>query len=152
MDIRVTDPGLDGVRAVLSEYHAFMRASYPEEACFLLDINALRDPETTFLAAWEGEICEGVGAVRIKDGYAELKSMYTRPEARGQGVAAAIVTRLEDIARSHRRHHVMIETGPKFTAAMALYERFGYALRGAFGEYEENPYSIFYEKHLPSVN
>ena len=151
MEIRETDPRTPDVRGLLADYHAFVRTQYPEEACFLLDVDALREPQTTFLAAWDGETCLGVGAVRIAQDHAELKSMYTRPEARGKGIAFSMVAALEKTAREKNRDRVMIETGPKFAAAMALYERAGYARRGAFGSYEDNPYSVFYEKHLPAL-
>jgi putative acetyltransferase len=42
----------------------------------------------------------------------------------------------------------LLETGRDQIEAVRLYERAGYALRGAFGGYPDNGLSLFYEKPL----
>ena len=39
----------------------------------------------------DGDQMVGTGALAVKDGYGELKSMFVDPEARGKGVGEAIV-------------------------------------------------------------
>jgi putative acetyltransferase len=44
-----------------------------------------------------------------------------------------------------------LETGIYQESAIRLYERFGFQRIQAFGEYKEDPMSIFYEYHLPQA-
>ena len=105
-----------------------------------------------FTARLDGETaaCGGVG---FYDGYAELKRMYTKPEARGRGVAQALLARLEQEARAAGHSRLMIETGIYQHEAMRFYEKAGFARCGAFGPYAAMApnaiaTSAFYEKAL----
>jgi putative acetyltransferase len=40
----------------------------------------------------------------------------------------------------------MLETGPTLTEALGLYERMGYRRCGPFGEYPDDPFSVFMHK------
>jgi putative acetyltransferase len=42
----------------------------------------------------------------------------------------------------------MLETGPYQHQALGLYERLGYARRGPYGDYRDDPLSVFMEKRL----
>jgi hypothetical protein len=41
-----------------------------------------------------------------------------------------------------------LETGIHQSEAIGLYERFGFQRIPPFGDYQEDPLSIFFEKHL----
>ena len=82
------------------------------------------------------------------DGYAELKRIFTTRAARGRGVAKAIVTALEEIAKGAGLSVVRLETGLASPEAIALYKRLGYREIGPFGEYAENGSSVFMEKDV----
>ncbi|MCI0549354.1 MAG: GNAT family N-acetyltransferase, partial [Anaerolineae bacterium] len=41
-----------------------------------------------------------------------------------------------------------LETGIYQIQAISLYERFGFERCGPFGEYKDDPLSIYFEKHL----
>jgi hypothetical protein len=43
---------------------------------------------------------------------------------------------------------LMLETGPLQDRALALYERCGYRRRPPFGDYADDPFSVFMEKPL----
>ena len=101
-----------------------------------------------FFAAREGDVTLGTGALAIKEGYREVKSMFTSPAARGKGVAAALLRAIEDEARSHGLRCLRLETADVLTSAVRLYERVGFARRGIFGEYRPNTTSVFMEKPL----
>ena len=90
----------------------------------------------------------GCGALAVQDGYGELKSMFTAPEARGKGVAARILDRLEEKARALGLPVIRLETGDLLHEALRLYARHGFVQRGPFGSYREDPASIFMEKTL----
>ncbi len=104
------------------------------------------DPEETapgrgaFLVAWRDGRPIGCGAVRTLDaGTGEIKRMYVVPEARGHGVARRILTAVEAEARALGLSRVVLETGTRQLAAIALYEHAGYAPVPLFGEYCLSP-------------
>nr|WP_284438335.1 GNAT family N-acetyltransferase [Thalassococcus arenae] len=94
---------------------------------------------------------QAVGALKPLSGDAvELKSMHTLSEARGRGFGRTILDRLLGEARSMGARRVFLETGsaPPFAAARALYERAGFALVPPFGDYVEDPLSVFMARDL----
>ena len=68
---------------------------------------------------------------------AELKRMYTGPEARGRGVARAILAAVEESARRGGRRRLILECGSKQPEAVALYESSGYVRISDFGYYRQ---------------
>jgi putative acetyltransferase len=43
---------------------------------------------------------------------------------------------------------MVLETGPDQPEALGLYERYGFARRGPYGDYPDDPLSVFMEKRL----
>ncbi|MGA8717932.1 MAG: GNAT family N-acetyltransferase, partial [Solirubrobacteraceae bacterium] len=84
----------------------------------------------------------------ISPGVAELKRMYVVPAARGRGLSRAVLSELETRATALGATRVVLETGDKATAALALYESAGYARIPCFGAYAASPTSICFEKRL----
>ncbi|PHX40105.1 GCN5 family acetyltransferase, partial [Pseudomonas sp. NZIPFR-PS5] len=89
------------------------------------------------------------GALVVHPTYAELKRMFTQPASRGQGLAGSILAVLEEEARRRGCMRVMLETGYLQHEALSFYERNGYRRRGPFGDYQDDPNSVFMEKLLP---
>jgi putative acetyltransferase len=142
------DPGEAGAAALLAESHALMQALFAPEENFHLDLAALRDPDIRFFAAVDGDTCLGTGALALCSGYGEVKSMFVAEAARGRGVAAAILHRIETEARAQGLTALMLETGTGLDAAHRLYARHGFDRCGAFGAYPDAPASVFYQKTL----
>lgn len=95
----------------------------------------------------------GCGAVRRIDARtAELKRMYVRPEARNRGVAREILRALEGEARELGIARLVLETGVRQLAAMALYRREGYAEIAPFGEYVNSPRRRRSSGHSPALS
>ena len=94
----------------------------------------------------------GCGALRALDSdAAELKRMYVVPDARGRGVATALLAALEGVARDRGWATLRLETGPRQPEAIALYTRAGYRPIEAFGAYAGAPEagdSVFYERRI----
>jgi putative acetyltransferase len=91
----------------------------------------------------------GCGGLRpMEPGAAELKRMYTRPEARNRGVARAILERLEAEARDCGIGVLRLETGASQPEAQRLYESAGYQPIPCFGAYAAEPLSRCYERRL----
>ena len=52
------------------------------------------------------------------------------PSARRQGVAKALLARLEEVAQAHKKSRIWCHVRPKVSRNVALYESVGYALNG----------------------
>ncbi|MGA8112888.1 MAG: GNAT family N-acetyltransferase [Actinocatenispora sp.] len=93
-------------------------------------------PAGSFLVAWRDGTPVGCGGWRSHGaGIAELKRMYTAPEARGTGVARAMLTAIERDARAAGRARVILECGARQPEALRLYERCGYTRIENYGFY-----------------
>ena len=107
----------------------------------------LNPPAGAFLVGYEGEtaICCG-GIKRLDERTCELKRMYVVPQARGHGVARALLGALESRARDLGYTVARLDTGPRQPAAQHLYEVNGYA---PIANFNGNPVASFFgEKQL----
>lgn len=149
---RLSAPSRDAA-ALIAELDAVLGGLYPPEQRHGLSLDQAFAPHVRFfLARLEGRAV-GCGAVALFDGYGEVKRMYTRPGARGRGVAGAILARLEQEARMAGREVLRLETGISQPEAIALYKGRGFRPRAAFGHYASLPFdhvcdSVFFEKVL----
>ena len=144
-------PDTPDVRALLVRHFELMRATSPEESCHVMDPGTLLDRGVTLFAAREGDTVLGVGALAvIGPGHGELKSMHTAAEARGRGVARAVLGALIGAAQEQGLTRLSLETGsmPEFAAARALYETEGFDMCPPFGDYVEDPLSVFMTRTL----
>ena len=142
------DPRAPEALALLASSHAFMAGRYPPEHNYQLDADALAGPGISFLIARSGEQTVGCGAVATADGHGEIKSMFVAPAARRSGLGLRLLAALEGVARNAGLAVLYLETGVHEAAAIGLYEKAGFVRRGAFGDYKENPHSVFMEKRL----
>ncbi len=150
--LEISDPREAGAKQLLETSHALMADLFPPEENFALDIEDLCTPDIYFFIAREGSEVLGTGAVAQRDGYGEVKSMFTSANARGKGVAAALLRQLEDQARTLGLSALKLETGEALAAAIRLYERHGFTRCGAFGDYQPNQSSVFMEKQLDALD
>ncbi len=142
------DPRAPEALALLAASHAFMAGRYPPEHNYQLDAHALAAPGVSFFIARMGEQAVGCGAVATANGHGEIKSMFVDPAARRTGLGLRLLAALEGVARDAGVAMLYLETGIHEAAAIALYEKAGFRRRGAFGDYPENPHSVFMEKRL----
>ncbi len=149
MTIALESPNQPEVIALIAELDAYQDTLYPPESRHLLDLASLLKPNVLFAVARDttGHAI-GCGAIVLSTDYGELKRMYVRPEARGQGVAKELLALLEAQARRSCATILRLETGPYQPAALALYTAAGYERRGPFGDYTNDPLSVFMEKRL----
>ncbi|GGG70533.1 N-acetyltransferase [Salipiger pallidus] len=146
--IHTVSPRDPRAAALLSESHALMNALFPPEENHMLDLEALCSDEITFFCAESGGELLGCAALARRDGYGEVKSMFVVPEARGIGVARRLLAQVEQTARAEQLPLLRLETGDRLAAAVSLYERQGFIRRDAFGSYQPNASSLFYEKPM----
>lgn len=148
IEIEYAHPRHQGIVDLLSQHHALMQSLFPAEANHYLVVDALCQPDIHFIGARVDGIYRACGAIQIHDGYAEVKSMFTDPNARGLGLADQILTKLSEISASLNRSLMRLETGVGLDAAHRLYHRHGFQNRGPFGDYSASQYSVFMEKSL----
>jgi putative acetyltransferase len=141
------------VEELVTELDEILGAAYPPEQRHALSIDRLFQPDIRFYVARLDGKAMGCGGVALLGDYAEVKRMYAREPARGRGIGKALLASLEAEARNAGKSLLRLETGIHQTAAIALYERWGFQPRGPFGPYAELPpnviaTSVFYEKPL----
>ncbi|MBK9363649.1 MAG: GNAT family N-acetyltransferase [Rubrivivax sp.] len=148
--IALEAPDQPEVLALIDELDAYQKPLYPPESHHGIHIAALLQPEVVFAVARLAEgHAVGCGAVVLEPGgWGELKRMYLQPPWRGGGRARALLAFLECAAVDRGCTLLRLETGVLQHAALAFYERAGYARRGPFGDYAPDPLSVFMEKQV----
>jgi putative acetyltransferase len=136
------------VERLLDGSEAFALSLYPADSCYLLDISELEEPGVDVFVARVDGVALGMAALVPYPDYAELKRLFVDDEARGRGLAGALLRAVEDRAREQGCTLARLETGPKSVAAIALYEKHGYRRIPNFGQYEGDPHSYCMEKAL----
>lgn len=142
------DPRDPAASALLKQSHALMQSLFPAEDNFFLDIDQLCAPHVAFFVATRDSDTLGTAALADKGTYGEVKSMFVDEAARGLGVGAVLLARLEAEARARALPMLMLETGNLLHAAHRLYARAGFTERGPFGAYPDAGSSLFMEKQL----
>ena len=146
MKIEIDDLSRPAIHELLEEHLQSMRALSPPGSVHALDLGALRQPSITFWSAWEGSQLLGCGALKaLGHQHAEIKSMRTPTARRRQGAGRALLAHIIGVAKSRADEQLSLETGaaPAFWPAHRLYESFGFVTCGPFGDYTEDPFSVF---------
>jgi putative acetyltransferase len=147
--VRVGNPASPDARKLIEKLDAYLDSLYPAESNYLLSIQALQQPDVTFLAAYMGGKAIGCGAFVDRAQYAEIKRMFVLAEYRGSGIGGRLLKRLETRARASGLKVARLETGVYQKEALHLYERGGYKRCKPFGDYNPNdPLCVFMEKVL----
>jgi putative acetyltransferase len=142
-------PDQPEVIALIAELDAYQDTLYPPESRHYLDLASLKQPNVFFAVAREnmgGAV--GCGAVVLGSEFGEIKRMYVSPRGRGQGVAKRLLAFLEAHAIRFGCKLLKLETGPYQPEALALYASAGYERRGPFGDYANDPLSVFMQKQV----
>jgi putative acetyltransferase len=151
--IEVALAATDEVRLLIGELEAVLAAEYPPEQRHGFSLDAIFQPRVRFFLARRQGAAVGCGGVALFPDYAEVKRMYVRGSARGQGVAEAILARIEEEVQHAGLAVLRLETGTRQIAAMRLYIRTGFRECPAFGDYALKPpqsiaSSVFFEKRI----
>jgi putative acetyltransferase len=149
MIIKTDDLTGPEIAALLGQYLQDVRALAEENHA--LDLEGLRGPGVTVWTIWEGSEIAGCGALKELDQHhAELKSVYTSVRFQRRGVATRLLSHILTEAKQRGYKRVSLETGTEdyFKPALHLYEAFEFSICTPFGDYREDPESIFMTKEL----
>ena len=138
-------------RALIARHLSGMHANSPPESVHAFDVDRLRQPGVTFWSVWVGKEIAGCGALKVLDSdRGELKSMRVADAYLGQGIGRAMLQHLTAEAHARGLRSLWIETGsaPAFVPALRLYESAGFLRCGPFGDYREDPFSIFMTREI----
>lgn len=141
------------VRTLIAELDADLAQHYSVEQRHGLSLDAIFQPHIRFFVAYRDGVAAGCGGVALMDSFGEVKRMYVRPDARGSGVADAIMARLEAETAASGRPVLKLETGVHQPAANRFYARVGFTPCPMFPPYSAmEPHtvvtSLFMEKRL----
>jgi putative acetyltransferase len=139
--------------ALIGELNDELGALYTPKQRHGLALDALFQPHVRFFLARRDGRAIGCGGIAFFEDFSELKRMYVRPEARGQGVADALIARLAAESLASGRDLLRLETGSHSLAAIRFYDRLGFRYCDAFAPYAAMPpvaiiTSVFMEKRL----
>jgi putative acetyltransferase len=150
MLVSLERPDQPEVLSLIAELDTYQAALYPPESNHGIDA-ALSQPNVLFAVARDarGKAC-GCGAIVLDGKAGELKRMFVRPVHRGLGVGKALLAFLEAEALRAGCTLLMLETGIRQPEALGLYAGCGYARRGPFASYTNDPLSVFMQKQLNS--
>ena len=132
----------DTSRALIAALNAELTGAYSEPGAnhFHLDAAEVAEGRGAFLVVQRNQTPVGCGAVRRLDAETgELKRMYVAPSERGHGIGRRLVQALEDEARKLGVRRLVLETGIRQDAALALYRATGFRTIPLYGEYCLSP-------------
>ncbi|CAM4359637.1 GNAT family N-acetyltransferase [Flavobacterium terrigena] len=88
------------------------------------------------LVVYENSEVVGCGAFKkFDENTAEIKRMFVHPNHRNKGIARFVLNELENWANEFGFTSFILETSPKLTSAIALYEKTGYQFIQNYGQY-----------------
>lgn len=152
VSIAPADLNAEDFRGLIGAHKSLMLETSPPESSHALKIEAMKSPELTVWEMRDGDKLVGCGALkRLKDGRSgEIKAMHTVAQFRGGGLGKSMLRHIMSTAEERYYSRVYLETGsqPAFQPARALYESHGFVACGPFGDYKDDPHSVFMVKVL----
>ncbi|TBN57519.1 GNAT family N-acetyltransferase [Glaciihabitans arcticus] len=124
-------------------------AQTPDEQA-AVDRSLAIDPATmvhTVIAIDDG-VPVGHAALRPWNEELEVKKVFIAANARGRGLSRALMTELERVAGERGIPSLVLQTGDRQLAAIALYESMGYRPIEVYGLYNAIPRALCYRKNL----
>jgi len=148
MSIRIQSANLDTPEfAALMDTHAeLMLSMSPPGSCHFLPIEGLRASDVSTWEIRDGATLIGSGGLKqLSDSHGEVKAMHTLEAYRGAGLGRRMLEHVISEARRRGYSRLSLETGSLdgFIPSRALYASYGFEICPPFGDYVEDPYSVF---------
>jgi len=131
---------------LVNSHKALVLEHSPPESSHALLIDGLRAPNISVWSLFDSGSLIGCGALKIiTPQHGEIKAMHTIQGRRGEGLGKRMLFHLIGEARRRKLHRLSLETGSQkgFSAARRLYESNGFKYCGPFGDYTNDPNSVF---------
>ncbi len=143
------DPASADAVVLITELEAHLEPLYPTESRHGYSVARLIAQQVVFFVLHVDTTPAGCGGIQLfGTEYGELKRMYVRPKFRAQGFGTLLLDHLADYARTQGVGLLRLETGVHQAAAIRCYEHAGFQRIPPFGDYKEDPLSLFYEKRI----
>jgi putative acetyltransferase len=146
--VKKTSPFDEKASVLIDELDRYQAPLYPSESNHLDERATLASESCLFVGAFDGENICGISAVKKFKDYGELKRFFVLPDFRSRGVAKLMIDHLENYLMRNGIYKSRLETGIHQKEAIRFYEKHGYKSISAFGDYKEDPLSLFMEKDL----
>lgn len=151
MNILITKerPDTPDAMMLIAELEGELAPHYPNESRHGYSVEKLIKQNVAFFVIRKDGVPTGCGGVQFfgKE-YGEVKRMYVRPAFRGFGLARMMLEQLSNHAKENGVYVLRLETGIHQKDAIALYRGWGFKEIAHFGEYQEDPLSLFFEKKV----
>lgn len=141
-------PDTPDAMALIAELEAGLEPLYPPTSRHGLSVHQLIAEDVLFYLLRADGAPAGCGGIKLCGSYAEVKRLYVRPAFRGLGCGRRLLDHLAAEALARGVPVLRLETGIYQTAAIALYEQYGFQRRSPFGAYQPDPLSLFFEKRI----
>lgn len=133
---------------LVKELDAYLKVTDGDEHEFYNQFNGIESLNHV-VVAYQNQEPIGCGAFKPYDNESvEVKRMYVRPSNRGTGIAAEILTSLENWAQEIGNKRAVLETGKRQVEAVRFYHKSGYHRIPNYGQYVQMENSNCFEKLL----
>jgi len=136
---------------LIQQSRDYQAAIYPVESINQDDPEYLVSGGMYFIGAYDNDKLRGIGGVKIMHNdshYGEIKNLFVDPKCRGRGVSKIIMNTLENYLIEKEIKLCRLETGVSQPESIGLYHSLGYRGCNAYGDYIDDPLSVFMEKKL----
>ena len=152
----VSPTSADECEHLATEADLYLATLYPPASIHSVPATQLEQSPNVLLGAFRQEsLAPGhpigcVGYIRDTEDpvVAEIKRLFVSPGFRHLGVATQLMDALEAAAIEAGVTTLRLETGVHQHESVGLYFARGYVQRGPYGDYLDDPYSVFLEKLL----
>jgi ribosomal protein S18 acetylase RimI-like enzyme len=138
---------INGAWAIVSEYYDAVSVAVREDRG-AFEHEYFADGAGVWVARFGSDVA-GCIALRRLEAFphaGEIKRLYVKPEARGQGIAALLLTALEEYAAAAGYEWLYLDSKDDLKAAIRFYEKHGYQ---HCARYNDNPQAtIFMRKRI----
>jgi len=147
--ISLERPDTPDAITLIEELEEHLAPFYPATSRHGYSVEKLIKQGVAFFVTRQDGVPAGCGGVQFfGTEYGELKRMFVRPKFRGLGLAKLMLEHLEAYSLEHNISLLRLETGIHQKEAISLYGHMGYKTRPPFGEYINDPLSLFLEKKI----